>query len=857
MSIPSNIEELAHKVRTEIYGRDVREALATSMEATAEVAEWSRQVAQQIIDGEFDEAELSTEIERKLNELEQEYAPELTNIKNEVEDARGNESTLGNRLDGFGSQLAQTEIEIAKKADKDEIFTMANMGQDIKEAMTGGSVAVVGENTILTENIVDKQVTISKVEKAIQKRLRPENVHPPLSELEGFTNSPQTIDIDIYRTKTINNSNNAYYQDGKVVAIDSIGTKFYFTFYVTNEMREWKTISFGINMKTEDSASVFRVDFRDSDDVSLGMVNAERVGNSDFFVAEGVEIPNEAVYFYLAAVSNESYITAEYSQPILTYGDTIGSYNTDYFDQLFNINLYSSITNLLDLSEKSWRQGSIVYDANLDDAFTDDSIFRISTKKELYIKNENYKKLYWFIENNLQAAVVQFDKNGNQIENTEFKKNNLFVVDINKDTEKIYFLLAYKDNSRIRPSDVKNFNLYFGENENFRFIVDVNEVMKPTLKNINSEISELKNRSQTVNRRKHAIELKTPYRKIIGHGGAQRIAPEMSMEAYEFCKLLGYWGVEGDPQLTKDDNLVLMHDATLDRATNGTGNIVDYTVDEIKQLKITLNSGLYDHDIKVPTIDEFLVFCRNNQMAPIMEIKDYSPDKQRVAEIMIDRIKRYNLVDEAIIIAFSWSTLEMVRNIDSDVWVSHIKSDTVDQNYINSALSLGNFILFNYNGDLVMNEEQMKLLRDNNIPVLHGVADVKSQFDYYDSLGFDALMTNELIDKFRQPTKFTLKIETNDNGQTWTSSSPGRNFLTLIPETINSDFRFMINEIPRHWLEHLNGTIMIEYLGIDDVIVRAYYDRDIKKIRTKFYENGILKGVGDIPNGSYNVTIFL
>lgn len=172
MSIPSNIEELAHKVRTEIYGRDVREALATSMEATAEVAEWSRQVAQQIIDGEFDEAELSTEIERKLNELEQEYAPELTNIKNEVEDARGNESTLGNRLDGFSSQLAQTakqsdlinvENKLSDKVDKTEFtsalsqkvdknvsnqITMEMLTQSVREAMTGGSVAVVGTRSV-------------------------------------------------------------------------------------------------------------------------------------------------------------------------------------------------------------------------------------------------------------------------------------------------------------------------------------------------------------------------------------------------------------------------------------------------------------------------------------------------------------------------------------------------------------------------------------------------------------------------------------------------------------------------------------------------------------------------------------
>lgn len=107
MAIPEIIEELAHKVRTEIYGRDVREALATSMEATAEVAEWSRVVAQQIIDGKFDEGAISTEIERKLNELEVQYAPKLTTIQNEVENARGNDTSLGGRLNSISQDLAQ------------------------------------------------------------------------------------------------------------------------------------------------------------------------------------------------------------------------------------------------------------------------------------------------------------------------------------------------------------------------------------------------------------------------------------------------------------------------------------------------------------------------------------------------------------------------------------------------------------------------------------------------------------------------------------------------------------------------------------------------------------------------------
>ena len=63
--------------------------------------------------------------------------------------------TLNNEINELSSQLEH-------KANKNEVFSMANMGQDIKEAMTGGSVAVVGKDTVLTENIVDNQVTPAK-----------------------------------------------------------------------------------------------------------------------------------------------------------------------------------------------------------------------------------------------------------------------------------------------------------------------------------------------------------------------------------------------------------------------------------------------------------------------------------------------------------------------------------------------------------------------------------------------------------------------------------------------------------------------------------------------------------------------
>lgn len=60
------------------------------------------------------------------------------------------------------NQINQTNSQLEHKANLNAVFSMANMGQDVKEAMTGGSVAVVGRNTILKENVVDKQITPSK-----------------------------------------------------------------------------------------------------------------------------------------------------------------------------------------------------------------------------------------------------------------------------------------------------------------------------------------------------------------------------------------------------------------------------------------------------------------------------------------------------------------------------------------------------------------------------------------------------------------------------------------------------------------------------------------------------------------------
>lgn len=108
---------------------------------------------------------------RKSNEKQrqEEHSRKMNEVSEVVSDIQKDYDSLQkiiideNASANLQNQIDQTNSQLAHKASKNEIFSMANMGQDIKEAMTGGSVAVVGKDMILTENIVDGQVTGRKI----------------------------------------------------------------------------------------------------------------------------------------------------------------------------------------------------------------------------------------------------------------------------------------------------------------------------------------------------------------------------------------------------------------------------------------------------------------------------------------------------------------------------------------------------------------------------------------------------------------------------------------------------------------------------------------------------------------------
>ncbi|MFC5602955.1 glycerophosphodiester phosphodiesterase family protein [Sporosarcina koreensis] len=81
--------------------------------------------------------------------------------------------------------------------------------------------------------------------------------------------------------------------------------------------------------------------------------------------------------------------------------------------------------------------------------------------------------------------------------------------------------------------------------------------------------------------RKEALEFKDPV--VLSHRGGMKSAPEHTMAAFSSSAELGVHGFAVDIRLTKDEEIVLFHDETVDRTTDFSGRVSDYTIDELKK----------------------------------------------------------------------------------------------------------------------------------------------------------------------------------------------------------------------------------------------------------------------------------
>ena len=109
---------------------------------------------------------------------------------------------------------------------------------------------------------------------------------------------------------------------------------------------------------------------------------------------------------------------------------------------------------------------------------------------------------------------------------------------------------------------------------------------------------------------------------VVSHRADWRNAPENSLQAIQNCIDMGVDMVEVDLKKTKDGHLILMHDKTINRTTTGKGKPGDYTLAELKALRLKNGAG-HKTRHQIPTFEECMLLCKGKIMVNVDKGYDY------------------------------------------------------------------------------------------------------------------------------------------------------------------------------------------------------------------------------------------
>lgn len=157
----------------------------------------------------------------------------------------------------------------------------------------------------------------------------------------------------------------------------------------------------------------------------------------------------------------------------------------------------------------------------------------------------------------------------------------------------------------------------------------------------------------------------------IGHRGAKGYEPENTLVAFEKAIELGVDGIELDLHLSSDNELVVIHDATVDRTTDGKGEVNQLSLKELKALNI-------ENEQKIPTLTE--VFDLVNQRCFInIELKGIGtaqPVIKLISHYISEKKWDYN---DFIISSFNWKMLEETQSLDPKIKIGVLTEESIDE----------------------------------------------------------------------------------------------------------------------------------------------------------------------------------
>lgn len=143
------------------------------------------------------------------------------------------------------------------------------------------------------------------------------------------------------------------------------------------------------------------------------------------------------------------------------------------------------------------------------------------------------------------------------------------------------------------------------------------------------------------------------FTQIFAHRGSAGTHPENTMISFMEAARVGADGIELDVQLTKDGEVVVIHDETVDRTTNGKGYVKDYLLQELKKLDSSHKFSKQFGVTNIPTLKEVLEWMQGNSLLLNIELKNSVFFYPGLEEKTIALVRAYGMENRVIISSFN------------------------------------------------------------------------------------------------------------------------------------------------------------------------------------------------------------
>ena len=153
---------------------------------------------------------------------------------------------------------------------------------------------------------------------------------------------------------------------------------------------------------------------------------------------------------------------------------------------------------------------------------------------------------------------------------------------------------------------------------------------------------------------------------VIGHRGAAGYAPENTMVSFERGIALRADAIELDIHPTSDGELVVIHDPTLERTTDGHGLVVQHTLAQLKELDAGSWFDPSFSGARIPTLLEVLEWAHNRTKV-VIEIKQGPIFYQGIEELLIAALDRTQMRDQVLVISFDHISVQRVKQLAPDI----------------------------------------------------------------------------------------------------------------------------------------------------------------------------------------------